>query len=66
MVLAAGAAVPADCKLTVEDYILEIDQSSLTGESLPVSMTGGDVAKMGSNVVRGEVEAIVVATGSLT
>ena len=33
------------------------------GESLPVEMGEGDVVKMGSTVVTGEVEALVAATG---
>ena len=64
--LAAGAAVPADCMLVPEAKPIQVDQAALTGESMPVTMGAGDVAKMGSNVVRGECEAVVSATGSLT
>ncbi|GAB4816895.1 hypothetical protein N2152v2_003941 [Parachlorella kessleri] len=64
VLLAAGAAVPADC--VVNDGRIEVDQSALTGESLPVSMYKGDSAKMGSTVTRGEVESTVEFTGSQT
>ena len=35
-----------------------VDQSALTGESLPVNLLGGDAAQMGATVVRGETHAI--------
>ncbi len=41
-----------------------MDQAALTGESLPVTMYRGDSCKMGSTVVRGEVEGTVEYTGS--
>lgn len=64
VLLGAGSAVPADC--LINDGRLEVDQSALTGESLPVTMYRGDSAKMGSTAVRGEVEATVESTGSNT
>jgi H+-transporting ATPase len=63
--LAAGAAVPADCEIC-DGKPVQVDQAALTGESLPVTLAKGDSAKMGSNVTRGEIEAIVTATGSQT
>uniref|UniRef100_K3WH59 Cation-transporting P-type ATPase N-terminal domain-containing protein n=1 Tax=Globisporangium ultimum (strain ATCC 200006 / CBS 805.95 / DAOM BR144) TaxID=431595 RepID=K3WH59_GLOUD len=63
--LAAGSAVPADCDLC-EGNAVQIDQAALTGESFPVTMVTGDNAKMGSTVTRGEIEAVVTATGSQT
>jgi H+-transporting ATPase len=39
---------------------------SYAGESMPVKFKKGDVPKMGSTVVRGEVEATVSATGAET
>lgn len=63
--LAAGAAVPADCDLC-EGNAVQIDQAALTGESFPVTMVAGDNAKMGSTVTRGEIEAVVSATGGQT
>lgn len=41
-------------------------QAALTGESLPVVMYGRDSAKMGSTVVRGELEGTVEFTGAET
>mmetsp|Transcript_33177 Transcript_33177/g.80589 ORF Transcript_33177/g.80589 Transcript_33177/m.80589 type:complete len:979 (-) Transcript_33177:295-3231(-) len=65
VVLQIGGVVPADCKL-LGPRELQVDQAALTGESLPVTMRKGDVAKMGSTVKRGEMEAIVVKTGENT
>eukprot|EP00243_Klebsormidium_subtile_P003303 TRINITY_DN16657_c0_g1_i1.p1 TRINITY_DN16657_c0_g1~~TRINITY_DN16657_c0_g1_i1.p1 ORF type:complete len:982 (+),score=329.76 TRINITY_DN16657_c0_g1_i1:182-3127(+) len=62
--LNAGAAVPADCR--VNDGRIEVDQSALTGESLPVTMRRGDAPKMGSTITRGEVEGTVEFTGKNT
>jgi H+-transporting ATPase len=45
---------------------IEVDQSALTGESLPVTMYTGDSAKMGSTVTRGETEGTVEFTGKNT
>mmetsp|Transcript_19942 Transcript_19942/g.31367 ORF Transcript_19942/g.31367 Transcript_19942/m.31367 type:complete len:925 (-) Transcript_19942:278-3052(-) len=62
--LGAGAAIPADC--IINEGQIDVDQSALTGESLPVTMFAGQAdpsPKMGSNCTRGEVEATVVATG---
>lgn len=63
--LSPGAAVPADCILQ-DGKVIQIDQAALTGESFPVSMGKDDEAKMGSTVTRGEIEAIVSATGGQT
>lgn len=62
--LSLGAAVPADC--SIKEGTVDIDQAALTGESLPVTMNAGECPKMGSTVVRGEVEATVEATGADT
>eukprot|EP01012_Entosiphon_sulcatum_P038967 TRINITY_DN508_c0_g1_i1.p1 TRINITY_DN508_c0_g1~~TRINITY_DN508_c0_g1_i1.p1 ORF type:complete len:933 (-),score=160.22 TRINITY_DN508_c0_g1_i1:390-3188(-) len=64
VLLASGAAVPADC--TVNHGQIDVDQAALTGESLPVTLFKGESAKMGSTVVRGEVEATVEFTGKNT
>src|SRR5216117_1144477 len=60
-----GDVVPADCKLLQGDYI-SIDQSALTGESLPVSKKSGEDAYSGSVVKQGEMVAVVTATGGNT
>ena len=61
VLLGSGSAVPADCR--VNDSEIDVDQAALTGESLPVTFYKGDSVKMGSTVVRGEVEATVEFTG---
>src|SRR5437667_2332173 len=60
-----GDVVPADCKLIRGDYI-SIDQSALTGESLPVTKKSGDDAYSGSVVKQGEMVAVITATGANT
>ena len=54
-------AIPADCRVNGSE--IDVDQAALTGESLPVTFYKGDSCKMGSTVVRGEVEATVEFTG---
>src|SRR5438067_1399138 len=60
-----GDVVPADCKLIEGNYI-SIDQSALTGESLPVTKTSGEDAYSGSVVKQGEMVAVITATGANT
>ncbi|XP_057421160.1 plasma membrane ATPase 4 [Lotus japonicus] len=57
-----GDIVPADARL-LEGDPLKIDQSALTGESLPVNKNPGDEVFSGSTCKQGEIEAIVIATG---
>uniref|UniRef100_A0A803L908 Plasma membrane ATPase n=1 Tax=Chenopodium quinoa TaxID=63459 RepID=A0A803L908_CHEQI len=57
-----GDIVPADARLMDGDP-LKIDQSSLTGESLPVTKGPGDGVYSGSTCKQGEIEAVVIATG---
>ena len=63
--LRGASAVPADCLLQ-RGAALQVDASALTGESVPVDLQPGDVARMGTTVLRGEGEAVVVATGAAT
>ena len=60
--LRLGDIVPADVKLFEGDY-LSVDQSALTGESLPVSKEAGATAYSGSVVRQGEMQALVTNTG---
>jgi H+-transporting ATPase len=63
--VAAGEIVPADCLLIEGDY-LSVDQSALTGESMPVSKRIGDSAFSGSIAKQGTMTAVVTATGNQT
>ena len=63
--LRLGDIVPADARLLQGDPV-EIDQSALTGESLPVSRKPGDAVFSGSIVRQGETNAMVYATGTRT
>jgi magnesium-transporting ATPase (P-type) len=71
-----GDAIPADCRVIEADG-LETDESSLTGESLPVSKTSQPVVAAavadrrsmlyeGTTVAAGRGLAVVVATGAET
>uniref|UniRef100_A0A0E0DPV9 Plasma membrane ATPase n=1 Tax=Oryza meridionalis TaxID=40149 RepID=A0A0E0DPV9_9ORYZ len=57
-----GDIIPADARL-MEGDPLKIDQSALTGESLPVNKKPGDSIYSGSTCKQGEIEAVVIATG---
>ncbi|MFH8803570.1 HAD-IC family P-type ATPase [Streptomyces sp. NPDC017936] len=74
--LRAGDAVPADCRV-VKATGLEADESSLTGESLPVAKGSApnparavadrtSVLYQGTTVAAGHALAVVVATGTAT
>ena len=63
--LRLGDIIPADVKLLGDDY-LNVDQSALTGESLPVTKQGGDDAFSGTIIKQGESVARVTATGKNT
>ena len=77
VVLAAGAAVPADCRI-LRSTDLFVDESTLTGESFPAEKGAGDLAGdaplakrsnalfQGSHVVSGTGRAVVVQTGANT
>lgn len=77
VLLAAGSAVPADIRLTnVTD--LKADESALTGESMPVRKqtsplpentsiaSRSNIVWMGTHIVNGHGEGLVVATGMKT
>ena len=63
--LRLGDIVPADARLLDGDEI-SVDQSALTGESLPATRKSGDAVFSGSIVRRGEIDALVYATGGKT
>ena len=63
--LRLGDVVPADVKLLDGNY-LSIDQSALTGKSLPVTRKPGEVAYSSTAVKEGEMVAVVYATGGDT
>jgi H+-transporting ATPase len=63
--LKLGDVVPADAVL-LPGTQMQVDQSALTGESLPVNIHPGGKLKMGSAIKRGENHAVVVGTGRFT
>jgi H+-transporting ATPase len=63
--LRLGDIIPADVILFDGEY-LSVDQSALTGESLPVNKTPGDSAYSGSIAKQGEMLGLVTATGNDT
>ena len=63
--LRLGDIVPADARLLDGDEV-SVDQSALTGESLPASRKPGDAVFSGSIIRRGEITALVYATGGNT
>lgn len=80
VLMEAGTAVSADCRI-IENASLQIEEASLTGESVPVykqtealfsaedNVSLGDrknMCYMGSTVVYGRGRAVVVATGMQT
>jgi H+-transporting ATPase len=60
-----GDIVPADARLLAGDPV-EVDQSALTGESLPAERKSGDAVFSGSIIRQGEIDAMVYATGANT
>ena len=62
--LALGALVPADAHIVSGSVM--VDQSMLTGESVPVDANSGDTVYAGALVRRGQAIAEVTATGSRT
>ncbi|MFZ5557447.1 MAG: plasma-membrane proton-efflux P-type ATPase [Pseudomonadota bacterium] len=63
--LRLGNIVPADATLEAGSF-LSLDESALTGESLPVDKKPGDTAYSGAVVRQGEMRALVTATGMNT
>jgi len=63
--LRLGDIIPADARLLDGDPV-EVDQSALTGESLPVTVKPGGAVFSGSILRQGEIDAMVYATGTST
>ncbi|GAA1646413.1 cation-transporting P-type ATPase [Nonomuraea maheshkhaliensis] len=63
LVLAEGDIVPADAEVR-EAAALLVDESALTGESVPVDKPAGEPLSSGTVVVRGRGRAVVTATGA--
>ena len=57
-----GDVVPADCELLGGGDFLQVDQSALTGESLPVNKQTGETLYANAIVKQGEMVAKVTAT----
>ena len=65
MLLAEGDRVPADARLAAVNELM-LDESLLTGESLPVEKEAGAAVYSGTLVVKGQGRAEVTATGPRT
>ena len=63
--LRLGDIVPADARLLEGDPV-QVDQSALTGESLPAERKSGEAVFSGSIIRQGEIGALVYATGANT
>ena len=63
--LRIGEIIPADARLLEGDPI-QVDQSTLTGESLPVEKKPDEAVFSGSIIKQGEIEALVYGTGQNT
>jgi H+-transporting ATPase len=63
--LKLGNIVPADARLLAGDPV-QVDESALTGESLPASRKPGEAVFSGSIMRQGEADAMVYATGTNT
>jgi H+-transporting ATPase len=63
--LRLGDIVPADARLLAGDPV-EVDQSAITGESLPATRELGEAVFSGSIIRQGEIDALVYATGEDT
>lgn len=64
--LKSGDIVPADARLIGGGDFLSVDQSALTGESLPVQREAGEDIYANAIIKQGEMTAIVTATGGAT
>ena len=65
VIVETGDRIPADGTI-VDHRSIEVDESALTGESVPVSKEVGDPAHMNTVATRGRAEMEVTATGANT
>ncbi len=65
IVLASGDKIPAD-SVIIESHSFRVEESSLTGESLPVEKKIGDTVYMGTSVARGSGLCQIGKTGMNT
>ena len=63
--LRIGDIIPADARLLEGDPV-QVDQSALTGESLPVERKSEEEVYSGSVIKQGEINALIYATGKKT
>ncbi len=61
----SGDIIPADIKFIEGDYV-SVDESALTGESLPAEKHQGDIGYDGTVLKQGEMSGVVIATGMQT
>ncbi|KAL6720233.1 plasma membrane H+-ATPase [Lecanora helva] len=64
--LEEGTIVPADGQFVNNKAYLQVDQSAITGESLAVEKSAGDLLYQSSTVKRGEAFMLVIDTGDST
>ncbi len=65
VIIDEGSYIPADGKIVISHH-LEVDESTLTGESLPVAKEVGDFVFSGSLVSKGRANFLVEKTGMKT
>lgn len=77
LILEAGDRIPADCRI-IEEYSSKVDESILTGESLPVEKNNEKIEKdvlindrlnmiySGCSIINGKIVALVTSTGMNT
>ena len=65
VILSPGDQIPADCEI-LEESVIEINESLLTGESVPVKKSKGDMVYAGSFVVSGSLAVKATCIGNDT
>ena len=61
--LEEGTIIAADGRITSDNGLIQVDQSSITGESLAIDKQNGDTCYASSAVKRGSCLMVVTATG---